>query len=51
MFDQETATRLLPFAGKLFDIKFTVGHATFYPIIQIGVYVVFFLIEIKLPRR
>ena len=44
MFDQETATRLLPFAGKLFDIKFTVGHATFYPIIQIGVYVVFFLI-------
>lgn len=44
MFDQETAARLVGFAGKLFDIKVTWGHVTFYPVIQGLIYAAFFAI-------
>ena len=44
MFDQGTAARLLPFAGDLFNIKLTLGNATFYPVIQPLIYLAFFAI-------
>lgn len=44
MFDQETAARLIPFAGKMFDIKFNIGPATIYPLIQPLIYIAFFAI-------
>lgn len=44
MFDQETAARLLPFAGKLFDYDLTFGPVTLYPLLQILIYLAFFAI-------
>ncbi len=44
MFDQATAARLIPFAGKLFDYKLNFGHMTVYPVIQPLIYITFFLI-------
>lgn len=44
MFDQETASELVPFFGKLFETKINIGTFTFYPVIQPIVYVVFNLI-------
>ena len=44
MFDQDTAARLIPFAGKMFDIKFNIGPATIYPLIQPLIYIAFFAI-------
>ncbi len=44
MFDQETAARLVGFAGKLFDIKLSIGSVTLYPVIQILIYIAFFII-------
>lgn len=44
MFDQETAARLVPFAGELFNIKLEIGAVTIYPVIQPLIYLAFFLI-------
>lgn len=44
MFDQETAARLVGFAGKLFDIKLSIGPVTLYPVVQILIYIAFFII-------
>ncbi len=44
MFDQETAAGLIPFAGKLFDVKIAIGAVTIYPIIQPVIYATFFAI-------
>lgn len=44
MFDQGTAARLLPFAGKLFDYKLTLGPVTLYPLLQALIYLAFFAI-------
>lgn len=44
MFDKETATRLLPFAGKLFDIELIIGPFHLYPVIQALIYITFFAI-------
>ncbi|MBP3431788.1 MAG: YwaF family protein [Clostridia bacterium] len=44
MFDGEVAADLLPFTKALFDIKYVVGSATFYPVIQVLVYAVFVVV-------
>ena len=44
MFDQETAARLIAFAGALFDFKLCIGPVTLYPVIQPIIYIVFFII-------
>ena len=44
LFDQETAARLIPFAGKLFDIKIEIGSVTLYPVVQSLIYLAFFAI-------
>ena len=44
MFDKETAARLLPFAGSLFDIKLNIGPIVTYPLVQALVYIAFFAI-------
>ncbi len=44
MFDQETAARLIGFAGELFNIKISIGAVTLYPVIQFLIYCAFFLI-------
>lgn len=44
MFDQETALRLVGFAGKLFDIKLSIGSITLYPVVQFLIYIAFFII-------
>jgi len=44
MFDQETAAEFIPFLGSLFDINFSIGIFTFYPIMLLVVYVVFNII-------
>lgn len=41
MFDQEVASEFVPFLGELFNINFSIGNATFYPIMLLVVYVVF----------
>lgn len=41
MFLPKVATDLLPFTKALFHINFTVGSATFYPVLQLIVYIVF----------
>lgn len=41
MFDQKTAEGFIPFLGKLFDVNFSVGALTFYPLMLCTVYVVF----------
>ncbi len=44
LFDQETAARLIGFAGALFDIKLSIGAVTIYPVIQPIIYLAFFAI-------
>lgn len=44
LFDQETAANILPFAGKLFDIKLLIGSVTIYPVVQPLIYISFFII-------
>ena len=44
MFDQATATKLVGFAGQLFDFKFNIGPVTIYYVIQPLVYIAFFAI-------
>ncbi len=44
MFDQETATRLLPFAGKLFNYRLDIGPIVTYPLVQFLIYLAFFAI-------
>lgn len=46
MFSQAVASSKLPSVGKLFDINFKIGYATFYPVIQLLVYVVFLAVVI-----
>jgi hypothetical protein len=41
LFDKETAAALIPFTAGLFDIKFSIGYATFYPIVQPAIYLLF----------
>lgn len=48
MFNAKTAAGLLPFTQTLFDINFKVGYATFYPVLQLIVYVVFAAICVAL---
>lgn len=48
MFLEDVAIEILPFTKALFDINFKVGYATFYPIIQLLVYVVFLLVCVGL---
>ncbi len=44
MFDGEKAAKLIPFTKALFDIKFNIGKAVVYPVIQLVIYLVFMLI-------
>lgn len=44
LFDKDTAANLIPFAGKLFDIKLIIGSVTIYPVIQSLIYIAFFVI-------
>ncbi|MBQ1963014.1 MAG: YwaF family protein [Clostridia bacterium] len=44
MFDQETAARLIPFAGKLFNYQLHIGPVTIYPLLQALIYLAFFAI-------
>ncbi|MBO5022633.1 MAG: YwaF family protein [Clostridia bacterium] len=48
MFSAKDAVELLPFTQALFDINFKIGYATFYPVIQLIVFVVFLLVCILL---
>ncbi len=48
MFLEDVAIEMLPFTKALFDIKFTIGYATFYPIIQLLIYLIFALVCIGL---
>ena len=41
LFDKETAAALIPFTAGLFDINFEIGYATFYPIVQPAIYLLF----------
>ena len=41
MFLPDVAIELLPFTKALFDINFSVGYATIYPVLQILIYIVF----------
>lgn len=44
MFDQETAARLVGYAGNLFNIKIQIGTIKIYPLIQSIIYVVYLLL-------
>ena len=44
MFDKKTAAGLIPFTESLFDINFSIGSFTFYPVIQLLVGIVFTII-------
>ena len=44
MFDKETAAELIPFTETLFDINFSIGSLTFYPVIQPLIGIVFTII-------
>jgi len=44
MFNQETASGFIPFLGELFNINFSIGSLTFYPLMLLVVYVVFNII-------
>ena len=44
MFDKKTAAELLPFTESLFNIKFSIGTLTLYPVIQPLIGIVFTLI-------
>lgn len=48
MFSRKTAEGMFPWIGALFDINFKIGSATFYPVVNILVYVVFVLAIILL---
>lgn len=48
MFLPNVAIKLLPFTKALFDINFSIGPATFYPVVQGLIYVVFVLVCIIL---
>lgn len=41
MFDKETAAGFIPFLGDLFNVNFSIGSLTFYPLMLVTVYVVF----------
>ncbi len=41
MFDVNKAAKLIPFTKALFDIKFNIGRAVVYPVMQLIVYLVF----------
>ena len=41
MFDQETAAGFIPFLGELFNVSFSIGAFTFYPLMLVTVYLVF----------
>lgn len=41
MFLPDVAIDLLPFTKALFDINFSIGYATFYPVLQLLIYIVF----------
>lgn len=44
MFSKEKAIEVLPFTEALFNINFKIGHAVFYPIVQLLIYAVFLLV-------
>ena len=44
LFDQKTAAALIPITEPLFDIKFEIGYATFYPIVQPAIYLLFIVL-------
>ena len=44
MFDKTTAERLIGNLANLFDIKISLRALTLYPVIQFGIFVVFFII-------
>ena len=44
MFDKETAARLLPFAGSLFNMELQIGAIHIYPVIQALIYIAYFAI-------
>ena len=44
MFDKETAARLLPFAGNLFNMELQIGAIHIYPVIQALIYIAYFAI-------
>ena len=44
MFDKKTAAGLIPFTESLFDIKFSIGALTLYPVIQPLIGIVFTII-------
>ena len=48
MFLPDVAIGMLPFTKALFDINFKIGYATFYPVLQLIVYVVFLLVCVLL---
>lgn len=48
MFDAKVAKGMLPFTEALFNINFTIGYGTFYPVLQLIVYVVFALVCVGL---
>lgn len=41
MFSRSVADKAIPGIGKLFDINFKIGYATFYPVLQLLVYIIF----------
>lgn len=48
MFDVKAAKGMLPFTEALFNINFTIGYGTFYPVIFLIVYAVFAIICVGL---
>lgn len=48
MFDAVAGEKLLPFTKALFDINFKIGYGTFYPVLQILIYLIFSLVCVGL---
>ena len=48
MFQPKVAIKLLPFTKALFDINFKIGYATFYPVLQLLIFIVFALVCVGL---
>ena len=48
MFDAAAGEKLLPFTKALFDINFKIGYGTFYPVLQILIYLIFSLVCVGL---
>ncbi len=48
MFLPDVAIRMLPFTEALFNINFKIGYATFYPVLQLLIFVVFALVCVGL---